>query len=536
MYYIEYVDIGNSRDFAVYKQNVTDEISMEDCIRLFEECRGKGILENESFEEDRWYGYDPNNDVRVAFDFNMMATRDVILRVKKYIIVKFGLCHAAMQSVNINMCYIKKMLSITHMLKMGYESDFADYIKEHNNSAESCRDFLSFTTLENAASYYKAIEGIQRDAKRPRDIPDYESIILIDMIFKDYMGHCGFASRVRYYPLFIWWLLSTIIPLRPTEVLMLKRDCIYKRDNKFYIHIDRIKNGGGRKKYAVPVMKEFQIPKEIYQFLDDYRDYVDSLDSGPYLIPYQLYVQKTQKAEGRKRERINTRHFSRLLDSFLAEIVEGQYQYVVVPVGSRTDDNQIERIRMGDTRHLAFINMLMQGLNPLYIQRIGGHHKLEEQLHYCSHLEKFSTAKAYVLSKMLKNRILEDSVGARDWAVEETRKEMLGLDFYSLPKVKNGAGRCTSVNVPNDCICDECLFCQHFIPEKDVAQDYIREMRSRNEKNIAIKKKALGFLLKDALKNEKDIDVVSKNLASLINQKLIIDAYIMNTEKGEIST
>lgn len=58
-------------------------------------------------------------------------------------------------------------------------------------------------------------------------------------------------------------------------------------------------------------------------------------------------------------------------------------------------------------------------------------------------------------------------------------------------------------------------------------------MQVKNQKNIAIKKETLKFLLNDAFQNEKEIDVVSKNLAALINQKLIIDAYTLN--RGDVT-
>lgn len=140
-----------------------------------------------------------------------------------------------------------------------------------------------------------------------------------------------------------------------------------------------------------------------------------------------------------------------------------------------------------------------------------------------------------MLSKMLNNknevyyRNYSDNI---DWGLKQTEKELLGAKFYQLSKVKDGAGRCTSTNFPMDCRCEECLFCEHFIPEKNVAQDYIAELKQSNLQNIEIKKEVLKKLLKEQIKDEKEIGTVSMNLAALINQEMILNAYTLSLEKG----
>ena len=57
-------------------------------------------------------------------------------------------------------------------------------------------------------------------------------------------------------------------------------------------------------------------------------------------------------------------------------------------------------------------------------------------------------------------------------------------------------------------------------------------MKQNNLQNIEIKKRLLQKLLKEQLKDEKEIGTVSRNLASLINQEMILDAYTLNLEKG----
>lgn len=527
LYYTNYIEDEGKKDYAIYKQCITDGITLEECKMIFEECKTKNILCNNSFDDMKWYGYYDKYDYKITFDFLIFATTEVIFSLKKYVVVKLALCNVTISTTLKSFRNVKKMLLLTNMLKEEQKEDFKKYVLENKHLATGCKDFLSFTTINNADSYYKAIQGIKKVSGNARDIPDYESIILMDTIIKDFLTKCSLEEKISFYPIFIWWLLSTIIPLRPVEILMISRNCIYKNNCKYYIHIDRQKNRGNRSKYNTPIMKEFEIPENLYFFIYDYIEYVNKIEKGPFLIPYSMYVDTHNDKIGRKK--LNAVHFSKVLKKFLKEIVEDKYHYEVVELGLKTNDNQIERIKMGDTRHIAFMNMMMQGVNPLYIQRVGGHLTLEEQIHYCSHLDTYASAKIYVLAKQItKKTIFSNQTEVKDWGLIASKKSLLGLEFYSLPKVMNGNGRCTSKHVPNDCVCDECLFCNYFLPEKDISQQYLKEVQQKNAKNIQLKKEVLNYLLKQTLVNEKEIETVSLSLAALVNQKLVIDAYILN--------
>lgn len=444
----------------------------------------------------------------------------------------------SVHTVEIAYRYIKNMLNETKVFDIDTVSDFMQYVSKKQTVLylSDCKEFLQFCTLKDACKYYTEIKNFTiRKNPRSREIPDYESILKYDCLIRDFIDTGNIYLRIKYCPILIWWMISTIIPLRPSEFVLLKRNCIYKEKDKCYIHIERVKNRADREKHAIPIMTEFQIPKELFEFISDFIDCVNEIDSSGYLVSDDFYIKQLGRNYKRNKDKITLQKFNILFKKFEKEVVEDIYHYEIVALGTVESGNQIERIRLGDTRHLAFMNMLMQGLNPLYIQRIGGHYTLEEQLSYCNHLDTFTSAKTYVLSKMLNNknevyyRNYSDNV---DWGLKQTEKELLGAKFYQLPKVKDGAGRCTSTNFPTDCKCEECLFCEHFIPEKDVAQTYISELKQNNLQNIEIKKELLKKLLREQFKDEKEIGTVSRNLASLINQEMILDAYTLNLEKG----
>lgn len=538
MFVDEYLEDGNASGYCVIQTKISDKIDLSDCEDMFSELKKQGIIKNDSFSDNTWSCYYDLYETDMYFYFNIDVPQEIILSLKKYILVKLYLKKNVVHVTYVAFGHVKDMILKTNILDIDVASYFKKYVLEKNDVLYliNCKEFLQFCTYPRACEFYSMIKDLSiKNNPISREIPNYESILKYDSLIKDFIDTGNIDLRMKYCPILIWWMISTIIPLRPSEFVLIKRNCIYKEKDKCYIHIERIKSRADRKKHTIPIMTEFQIPEVLFGFINDFIDYANEIDGSGYLISDKFYKKNLKRVTKDKKDKITLQKFNILFKKFEKEVVEGIYHYEIVALGTVEKDNQIERIRLGDTRHLAFMNMLMQGLNPLYIQRIGGHYTLEEQLSYCNHLDTFTSAKTYVLSKMLNNknevyyRNYSDNV---DWGLKQTEKELLGTKFYQLPKVKDGAGRCTSTNFPTDCKCEECLFCEHFIPEKDVAQTYISELKQNNLQNIEIKKELLKKLLKEQFKDEKEIGTVSRNLASLINQEMILDAYALNLEKG----
>lgn len=535
----EYLEEGNASGYCVIQTKISDEIGISDCEDMFAELKEKRIIKNDNFSDNVWICYYDLYEFDMYLDFNIDVPKEMILSFKKYVLIKLCIQKNGVHTAKIAYRHIKDMFEKTNTFDIDTVSDFKKYISNKQTVLylSNCKEFLQFCTYPSACGYYLNIKDFTiRRTHKSREIPDYISILKYDCLIRNFIDTGNVELRMKYYPILIWWMISTIIPLRPSEFILLKRNCIYRKNDNYYIHIERVKSKADRKKHTVPIMTEFQIPESLFKFISDFIDYANEVDDSPYLVSDDFYKRYSQKVKKRNRKKITLPKFNILFNKFEKEVIEAIYHYEIVALGAVEKENQIERIRLGDTRHLAFMNMLMQGLNPLYIQRIGGHYTLEEQLSYCNHLDTFTSAKTYVLSKMLNNknevyyRNYFDNV---DWGLKQTEKELLGAKFYQLPSVKEGAGRCASTHFPSDCRCEECLFCEYFIPEKDVAQAYISELKQNNLQNIEIKKELLKKLLKEQLKDEKEIGTVSRNLASLINQEMILNAYTLNLEKGE---
>ncbi|BCD15390.1 hypothetical protein [Bacillus cereus] len=68
----------------------------------------------------------------------------------------------------------------------------------------------------------------------------------------------------------------------------------------------------------------------------------------------------------------------------------------------RVYDFKVEQeyqLRPNDTRHLAFMSLMMQGYSPVEIARLGGHKTIQTQVHYSSHKEYWVDSEVFKLMK-----------------------------------------------------------------------------------------------------------------------------------------
>lgn len=83
--------------------------------------------------------------------------------------------------------------------------------------------------LISALDFYADIKYGSQKGFNQRELADFDSYFEFDDIIKDYWNSdISPEDRFFYYPLYIWWILTAVIPLRPREFLLTERDCIYK--------------------------------------------------------------------------------------------------------------------------------------------------------------------------------------------------------------------------------------------------------------------------------------------------------------------
>ena len=533
----EYVGENKSSYLVIkYKMSNTSE---ETYVEMFHELKRTGTFINDSYDDDLWICFEDKDSPtrRLSFSF-LEAHPQMEKTVKNYLLVKLYVQKCRLLTAAKRLLHIKHFMEDTDFVNPDNVKDYQMLIGTWNGNkkreAIAIKEFLEFSNLDHAGLYYDLVKNIKKAENSYRELPDFQGVLIFDYIVNDYWEKIKDSEdRYRLFPVILWWKLTTVIPIRPIEFYNLKRDCVYEKNGRYYFKIERLKAEYGRKRVISDIVTDFELNTELYFFIYDYVEYCNGIDNCKYLISPPTCDMIYRNKVLNTREKFTREKMNIYYKAFQKEIVEGQYDYKVVR-SHDTKEGELPYIYYGDTRHLAIMNMMLQGMNPIYIAQLAGHHTLDAQVGYYSHLETFTTAKSYILSQFMKgNNLLKRPSRDTNMGEKVVKKEILGTDYYALPKVAKGQGRCSSRNIPYECNHKSCLFCKNFFPE-NVSEDLLSFYKEENDRNMAFVKKSLQTLFGQiTLRDDAEIKQDAIQLSVLLSQKIMIDSYRYREEKKE---
>ena len=281
---------------------------------------------------------------------------------------------------------------------------------------------------------------------------------------------------LRYYPVVIWWKLTSIIPIRPSEFCDIKRDALKKEEDGYYLKLPRIKNNN-----KTQIIDKILVSKEIGEIINHYIKITKKYGGTKTLISYNSILSTYKnniKAAAETKKIFDLFTYSvlnNLLNNFHDEILQDRYGLSISPKLKRNkgdninhSDSQYEsfdiskRILPGDTRHLAIMSLIAQKFHPVEVARLAGHTSLTSYYHYSNH-------KAYwvdlEVQKLITKYYREKDV--MDQKKPEKQQllwnEITERALYKKPtsnyKEKKEIGYCTD-NLKR-CF-TECILCEHW--------------------------------------------------------------------------
>jgi len=489
-----------------------------------------------------WEIFDELQDMYVEFSFDTGGDNLLQNYLKWYVLLRLQSKKKPMTVYNEIQC-IKKCILHSDGLKDGVKLGIFlhdEYLKSKNqggNLASDLKLFLKFIQIKNNEELINICEKFPHKKYLNRELPKLKDVLKFDEIINEYFRNFAIEYNFRYLPIMLWWLITNIIPQRPTEFLLLKKDCLFSSQidgkNKYFITIYRIKNNNYE--------ESIEIDEATYNIINNIINKITTQfnNDSPYLFTVDFYYYNhPQKHKRRKsNNRLNRRDFYSILDDFYDEIVSGLYQV-----------NEIERVKFGDTRHFAIINMCLQGFNMLSVANMAGHQSIYTQNEYFSHAKHFATSYVYIMAQkklgfsFSKNfsggivgwkRYMYD-IGKTIYCEELDLYEIIGQVDY---------GICTELKkeFPMNCI-EDCRFCNkyYFKPAISEFNEGIEWLvNGSNQMKFKIEN-AIDFM-KDIVTNSINnnnraaqnlLQTTSKNLVSYMDLKAIVDAKILERDKN----
>ena len=351
------------------------------------------------------------------------------------------------------------------------------------------------------------------------------------------------------------------MPLRPTEFTVLPKSCIKKENGKFYITVRRSSVKGYAKglnnkkpQKVVPSISRlpkydlnedyvkftYEINEEIYNLIKGYIDISDDIKfENPYCEKYDLmfnnkvylhYRKKFATQRGKtlsdnddifKKDSLDT-----ILDRFYKNIIGSYYGLEVVKNNIDEDRiynskafelKQICKILLGDTRHIALINMSMSDINPILIRDFVFHRNINTTYHYIENTKKFVKCMTYMkYKKLLKSKNSDGFIYqlSNQFNAANLLAEMEG----SLEYAKMGNGRCYSKKFIqgkiDDCISDsfdigDCDNCPHFERDTPISEEELQDKIRYHEEKVDKESRYFTYVLKQCC-NKGDVANLSK--------------------------
>ncbi|MEK3794746.1 hypothetical protein MKX42_23680 [Paenibacillus sp. FSL R7-0204] len=448
----------------IYSPEYLDEMKS-----AFETFKILNILIAESFEALEWGYVTPiyNNPYRIIFDLEVYKELNLVLRI--YAIARI-INKISPATVALEQRYLKRIIMKTNGFKNSepLKAILNSVSKpEASRIARSLKVFLSFYPLsDNQHQYNEIIESTPSYSHENRSLPDFQDVLFFDNCIDDYFFNSDNIDTRRYLPILLWWRLTNTLPMRISAFLLLDFDCIKKtEDNLYWLKTKRIKEEmislesvEGDEIQGYPD-ETYQIDARTYNLILDFKNLISFLNiESKYLFSIEFYlkiVKPNSRVNPEKAPRMDRSFFNPLLQKFQTEIIKERYGH-----------EYNTALRPGDTRHLAIINLFLQGFNPLSIARMAGHKSIMAQEGYYNHAQHYTDSFIYHLaSKKFEDHLKQKSghgiIGNARTAYDKGRvvSEMSVVD---LKQVDYGYCGDNSDQFPNNCA-EDCRYCSFYI-------------------------------------------------------------------------
>ncbi|CAM3746784.1 tyrosine-type recombinase/integrase [Mesobacillus zeae] len=507
-------------------------------INLILELKAKGIFLSNSIHDDIWifsHEYSPGRSIKLDFGkINKGLTQDGQLLIKCWIgslLDKYrpSTCihyfHYFCMAINITNFF--SLNRIDHFVEWLHEDQITDNEKTYVLS--TVFSFFDFSEISNSSKYLTKLYDIRNKikfSKNPISLPSSKYILIFSYYLEKYFADIEkdelfnveetIKKKILFSPILIWWNLTTIIPMRSTEFCLIKRECISEENNKYFITITRIKKPLDQE-VKNNYYTKIEINESMYNLKNNYIEVTEEYGESETLISYRslIYVDNTERRRLQKRNlnSFNKNNLEKLLKRFYKEVINEYYQ-INLSLNQRLSPN--------DTRHIAFVSLMMQGISPVEIARLGGHKTIAAQYHYSFHKEYWIDNEVFKLIKNYKNISTFDNNNIR-YIPENVKLKAFESPTSSF-RGELEIGYCSDSLIR--CEAKECMLCSHWRIDFDdikLKHNLIIEKVNKNRNNL---NELMNFIYKihtntvlntltpKHLENEKDLQQTLQKVKS----------------------
>jgi hypothetical protein len=449
-----------------YAAAIFDADVLKKAKNLFEEYHRNGIILNGNFSDSEWHLTNQLHNLTIGFRFDEVG---YYKNAKPWIGCKYESfvdCVKAYMMFTLGSLTILTIREIVHSFRLFTalpQTQLIGFTSEHVSHMAA---FIAVLPGENAMrdAVIEALEEKQLYAPRQTGMTRQRVLSGLGTYFKfndamqDLWVSVSDKEKLFWFPLYLWWTVTAILPLRTTEFLLTPRECLSTQNGKTLISLRRTLLKGGGRRLSYRVDKDYEIVQytipdkmaaDISWYLSATADMTPSSLST--LLVQQPHYARFSKMPNSSLGYYTYANLSTCLRHFLADVM---------------GVNEDSKIHLGDTRHLAMISLILSGGSPLICKELAGHADINVSSHYYSNISSF--IESAVFDAHRKNRV---------WMAELTERP---LSLPTIPRqgipVQHGFcdSKAYSHGEISDCIkaigtggeLGDCRRCPHFIDGK----------------------------------------------------------------------
>lgn len=524
-------------EISLFKYYFDDSLIIE-AKKIFEQYHSHGIILNNSFGDNKWYT--SNEYENISFDFKInkkkykelnetilqLSAETFIEYLKAYIIV--AMKDNVLRSLQGTIRDVKKVLKNN----FNEIDSFNTVMRFH--SSRRCSEFFSSLAESKDLNYDNIIDYIEiceeyyfsKSRNNQRVLSQLRTYFIFnDLIEKYWNSETDINEKLFYYPIYLWWRITAIIPLRPREFLLTKKDCLkFDNDNQAYLTLRRNKIKGGSKEISHKIDEDyvddtFPIDINLANEIRQYQLLTQQFDNTQLetLFKTEPHYEKWGMVKKQNSRFLTYTNLNTILKYFYKEVIEGRYGIGITEKQefSTLDEDIIEVLNLGDTRHIAMINIISEGASPIIAMELARHDNIDMSSHYFSNFSTFVECKAYSEFRRLR------SGSAPKFALSRLKSE---LTISEDPYLFEDKSKCYSEKFKNgiyeDCMnnmssrskslltCDDCPF---YSP----AKISIEKQKKYKEMNIRIEIESLSNIVKQVNKSDGNADDINSKLMDI---------------------
>lgn len=456
-----------------------NNIKETDIYQAFLTYKNEGIIRCGDYSDNKWYLTDEYENCNFSFHFSKLdyddfeenlgiGLDDMVDYLKAYVICKFG--EVELTSLRQFICDMKKFF------RLSYADLFCELEDVTISSLPKILDFLESLPdkgREEEMSYLK--ESISKNitvdyTDKKRLLASFDSYFKFNDLIELFWKECTDEfEKLFFFPVWFWWRVSSVYPMRPREVVLTPRNCLKKVNGRYQITVrkDKKKGNGKRKTYKIDTDYKtfsFIITDE---FAKDIEWYIDKTSSYPDNELNTLFISDVHYKKWERCKPYKSRYFTYVnlntcLRYFFEFVIHEYYGYELVSDLSRKhlNSNEIHKFNLGDTRHLSLIGVIFSGAPASVAQALASHDNVDMGAHYYTNIASFIETSTYRKYKKITSKE-QFSLSAYRKPIEESFTYVTGGKCFSKKYAAKNYEDCSMACGPHGEV-GYCSKCQYF--------------------------------------------------------------------------